>query len=99
MKLSALVAFASLAALAGCASRPAPEPVTPASTVVTDSPAWAKALPPEGDIEFTTVAAPKAKAARADDAPATQLKMDSASGQDVKTTHLRAAERKEPLPE
>jgi hypothetical protein len=100
MRLNVLLTTASAFLLvAGCASAPRqPVQSAPSANAVAESPSWAANVPQDGDVQFTTVAAPKAKTVANDDAPATQLKMDSASGTDVKTTHLKAAQLKASQP-
>jgi hypothetical protein len=92
---SAVTVLASLAGLAGCASAPPPAAET-APTVTASAPArdWvSSASRSSDDFEFTPVASPKAKAAGTDSTPVTTMKVDNASGHDVKSVHLNAAGR------
>jgi hypothetical protein len=81
----------ALSLVAGCASAPPPPPAAPTETVTPD---WVKAAAATGsqsDFQFTPVASSKAKAAGDTAPPAAAMKVDNASGSDVKNTHLRAA--------
>jgi hypothetical protein len=95
MKLS-LISIASVAALsmvAGCASSPRPTPAAPTQSPA-PTPDWVAAAAATGsqsDFQFTPVTSSKAKAPGDTEQPATALKVDNASGSDVKHTHLKAA--------
>ena len=94
MRLPALFTAFAFVLVAGCASTPRPvAQAAPASNTIAESPAWASSMPQQdGDVQLTST--PKAKIATDDQAPAAGMKMDSASGSDVKTTHLKAAQLK-----
>jgi hypothetical protein len=95
MKLFSLVLFAAGAVVAGCAAAPPPPAAPPPA-----KPDWVAAAAAngnEGDFQFTPIDSSKEKLAGAQAAPPTTLKMDGASGNDVKHTHLKAAENKEEL--
>ena len=97
MSTTHFVSACILLLAAGCASAPPPAPVAPAPVVepaVASGGAAAETpieqpAPMDGDIQFTE-AAPKAKTV-APDAPVGGLRMDSASGHDMKTAHIHAA--------
>jgi hypothetical protein len=93
--LSLAMIFAAGIVATGCASAPPPPAAPPPA-----KPDWVTAAAAngnEGDFQFTPIDSSKEKLAGAHVTPPTTLKMDGASGDDVKHTHLKAAENKEEL--
>ena len=95
MRTATLATAFALALVAGCASAPPPRPAAPmpsSGNTVTNSRAADFAAPPtEGGVQFVNVDVPKQYDPTNDDTPATKLRGDSQSSEDVKNVHLSAA--------
>ncbi len=91
--MKTLALLAAFALVAGCASAPPPAPAAPTHEA-SSTPDWvaqAAATSPENDFQLANTSPAKAKASGDDTAaPATQLKVDNASGFDVKHAHLNS---------
>jgi hypothetical protein len=83
-------AFATVFAV-GCASAPPPPPATP--TVTSGTPDWVQEVAHRAnDFDFAPTAPVNAKAPAAAPPPSANMRVDSATGYDVKNAHLRAAQ-------
>jgi len=85
---SGLLLCVALSMAAGCASSRPPPPATPSPSA---SPEWVRSAASSEEFQFTAGTGDKAAENAKGEAPGVALRVDSATGYDVKHAHLNAA--------